>query len=150
MRTTRAAEPAPAWRSEWQSQTFVTRGQNVYAIASSGQVSLFSTLPCTDDQNGITFDTEGAWGYQLIVECIDGHVYTLDTRAHLTLHAWGIGGIGEMAERRVEDLIAIQGIERRTVGCDFDLELHWLGTAGADGFISRLRLGTACATSRPP
>ncbi len=73
--------------------------------------------------------------------------------AYLALQAWRLGGVGELAERGVEDLIAIQGIERRTVGRDFDQQLHRLGTAGTDRqhTTGELRAGLfAVAADRQP
>jgi hypothetical protein len=58
---------------------FVTEGPNVYKV-SQGSVTLFTPIAgCTSsDHNGITFDHTGNFGFDMIIACDEGNVFTID------------------------------------------------------------------------
>jgi hypothetical protein len=67
---------------------FVTQsaddGPSVYQI-HDGTVSLFATPGClSEDQNGITFDHVGTFGFNMIVTCNDGGVFMIDGSGTVT------------------------------------------------------------------
>jgi hypothetical protein len=63
---------------------FVTQGSNVYKV---GSATPFATIQgCGDDHTGITFDHVGTFGYNMIVTCRDGGVFSVGstgTPAHI-------------------------------------------------------------------
>ena len=58
---------------------FVTQGALVYKATPPGPLTLFATLPgCfATDHNGITFDHFGTFGFDMIVTCREGNVFTV-------------------------------------------------------------------------
>ncbi len=63
---------------------FVTQGANVYKV---GSATPFATIQgCGDDHTGITFDHVGTFGYNMIVTCQNGGIWSVDssgTPAHI-------------------------------------------------------------------
>ncbi len=56
---------------------FVTQGADVFKV-SNGSATAFATIPgCGDDHTGITFDHVGTFGYNMIVTCRNGGVWSV-------------------------------------------------------------------------
>src|SRR5437762_8650358 len=57
---------------------FVTQGNDIYKLRAPGSPTLFTTIQgCGDDHTGITFDHVGTFGYNMIVTCQNGGVWSV-------------------------------------------------------------------------
>ena len=67
---------------------FVTYGPGIYKATPPGPFALFAVFPCNVlDHTGITFDKVGTFGFNMIVTCQAGGVWTIDGTGTVTLIA---------------------------------------------------------------
>jgi hypothetical protein len=76
---------------------YVTQGPQIYQISPDGsQIQLFTTIPtmAANGHDGITFDSTGSFGYDMIVTSRTGYVYKVDSAGNAT----EIGRLSSMIE----------------------------------------------------
>ncbi len=72
---------------------FVTQGDNIYRVRPPSAPTLFTTIQgCGDDHTGITFDHVGTFGYNMIVTCQSGSVWSVGSTGTPTHIADVLGG----------------------------------------------------------
>lgn len=95
--------PSPTRGGFPSNYAYVTQGSVIKKISPEGVVSTFTTIPsCQISHNGITFDTVGTFGFNMIVTCADGAVWKVASTGAATLIANVATALG-LATVRIEN-----------------------------------------------